>query len=148
MPRRCTSPIAAITLVASMLPMTAHAQVSDADSQTARNLLSGSLVPKTSREECAAPTRQGEIIVCAPDKEKNRVLSSADQDPTSRSATNDGRLHGPDFEPHYPGIVVARGCMIPPCPPAPVYMIDLSKIPKPPAGSDAEKIANGEMAPP
>ena len=46
------------------------------------------------------------------------------------------------------GMVVMRGCFIPPCPRPPALIIDLKSIPEAPAGSDADKIAKGEMAAP
>ena len=46
------------------------------------------------------------------------------------------------------GMVVMRGCFIPPCPPPPALIIDLKSIPEAPAGSDADKISKGEMAAP
>lgn len=41
------------------------------------------------------------------------------------------------------GVVVARGCFIPPCPPPPAYMIDFDQLPDTPKGSDADRIARG-----
>jgi hypothetical protein len=37
------------------------------------------------------------------------------------------------------------GCFIPPCPKDPALMIDVEAIPTPPAGSDAERVAQGQM---
>ena len=36
------------------------------------------------------------------------------------------------------------GCFIPPCPKDPALMIDVEAIPTPPAGSDAERVAQGQ----
>ena len=36
------------------------------------------------------------------------------------------------------------GCFIPPCPKDPALMIDVTAIPTPPAGSDAERVAQGQ----
>lgn len=36
------------------------------------------------------------------------------------------------------------GCFIPPCPKDPALMIDVEAIPAPPAGSDAERVAQGQ----
>jgi len=115
------------------------------DRAIARNLLGrqGHLAPPL-RRRCA-PQPGGDIVVCAQDKTQFRAQSSADLDPTGSAGTNDGRLTPPDLAPKYPGPVVGRGCFIPPCPKGPLYIIDLSQIPLPPPGSDADKIAKGEM---
>ena len=34
-------------------------------------------------------------------------------------------------------------CIVPPCPPPPVYMIDVTALPEAPPGSDADRIARG-----
>ena len=77
-------------------------------------------------------------MVCAQDNEQFRGERST-------GGTDDGRLTPPNLEPPNNGTVVARGCFIPPCPPETAYMIDLSSIPMAPAGSDADRIAKGEM---
>jgi len=85
-----------------------------------------------------------EIVVCArlEDSEKYHVRSSLDQgDDSHLSWAGDP----PDLEPQYPGDVVARGCFIPPCPPPPTYYFDIEALPEAPPGSDADKIAKGEM---
>ena len=86
-----------------------------------------------------------EIVVCGPgvDPDRYRVPS-----PTDQGRTDDGVPRAPDLEPKYPGVAVAKGCFIGPCPiPLPV-MIDLKAIPEAPEGSDADRIAKGEMAAP
>jgi len=126
-----------------------EAQQSDAD--IARNVLQtqGHLAPPL-RKRCAAPTG-GDIVVCAQDNTPFRMPSTADTDPNSKEALNDGRLTTPDVA----GAGIFKGkptmsgaCLIPPCPPPKAYMIDLSQIPKPPPGSDADKIAKGELRAP
>lgn len=120
--------------------------VSDADRAMAEKMISsGSLVPDTSHRACVRKGRPGEIVVCAPDEEQFRVDSSADSDPTGKAGTNDGRLRPPNFEKNIGGVSVAKGCFIPPCPPAQPLIIDLSQIPQAPAGSDADLVAKGEL---
>ena len=63
----------------------------------------------------------------------------------SVQSTNDGLPRAPDLAPKYPGVVVARGCFIPPCPPPPMIFIDVKALPEAPPGSDADLIAKGEM---
>lgn len=91
-----------------------------------------------------------EIVVCAPgDSGRYRVPSTAETDPFSRAARRalDGNLPtAPDLAPHYPGVSVAHGCFIPPCPGPPVYAIDVKAIPEAPEGSDADAVANGRTS--
>lgn len=88
----------------------------------------------------------GEIVVCAPDDGADqRVPSTAESDPGSREARHalDNGIPRADVGTHYPGPVVATGCFIPPCPKPPAYVVDFSRLPEPPAGSDAARIASG-----
>lgn len=106
----------------------------------------GRVTRDTSRNACLRTIRQGEITVCAPDEDKFRIPSTADDDP-SGAGSNDGRLHAPDVagDGIFKGKATMGGmCMLPPCPPEAAYIIDLSTIPEAPAGSDADKIAKGE----
>ena len=124
--------------------------VSDGDKAIAENILGtdGTVVPDRVRNRCANPTRPGEIVVCAGRPDAYRIPPTSETDPNSRQATDDGRLPPPDVA----GAGIFRGkptmsgmCVIPPCPPEAAYMIDLSAIPEAPAGSDADKVARGEM---
>lgn len=83
------------------------------------------------------------IIVCAPvedDPARFRGPSRLDRGDDSHLSWDGG---APNLEPSYPGVVVARGCFIPPCPPPPVYYIDVAALPEAPPGSDADRIARG-----
>ncbi len=87
-----------------------------------------------------------EIVVCADHGEDQRVPSSADTDPNSRAARRalDGGIpRAPQFDKGYCASCKHFGSV-----PAPVYYVDVTKLPAPPAGSDAEAIANGEQAAP
>lgn len=109
----------------------------------------GRLAPPV-RPRCEAP-KGNDIVVCARDNEQFRARSSADEDPGSDQALNDGRLTPPDVSGKgiFKGKATASNmCLIPPCPPAKAYMIDLSSIPQAPAGSEADKIAKGEVRAP
>jgi hypothetical protein len=126
-------------------------EVSAEDREVARGLMgrTGKLAPPL-RARCEAP-KGNDIVVCAQDQNRFRAQSSADEDPESDQALNDGRLTPPDVSGR--GIfkgkpTIAGQCFIPPCPPPPAYMIDLSTIPEAPAGSDADKIAKGEIRAP
>lgn len=93
----------------------------------------------------AAPcpeSSEREIVVCRETADPDRYRVPSD---TDRGVAKDDGLRAPNLEPAYGGVVVARGCFIPPCPrPMPV-MIDLKAIPEAPAGSDADRIARGEI---
>jgi hypothetical protein len=85
-----------------------------------------------------------EIVVCAPaDPEADRYPGREGLE--SVQSTDDGLPRAPDLAPKYPGVVVARGCFIPPCPPPPMVFIDVKALPQAPPGSDADLIAKGEM---
>jgi hypothetical protein len=97
---------------------------------------------------CDAASAPGEIVVCARkrvDNARYRVKSTAELDPKSRQNLYDGVPRAPDVFgiPPCTGVCVKMGSV-----PPPVLMIDLKAIPKPPAGSDADKISKGEMAAP
>ncbi len=83
-------------------------------------------------------------MVCAKteDQEQFRVQSSAELDPTGAGARG-GVPRAPDVGTNYPGMVVARGCFIPPCPPPMPKIIDLKAIPEAPPGSDADRVGRG-----
>jgi hypothetical protein len=126
--------------------------VNEADRAVAERMMSsgGRLTRNRSRSDCLNSTRQGEIVVCAPDDGQFRVPSTAESDPGSDQALNDGQLHTPDVAGG--GIfrgkaTMGGGCILGSCPPQ-FYIIDLSTIPLAPAGSDADKIARGEMRAP
>ena len=88
-----------------------------------------------------------EIVVCAPrDSDKDRYPGREQLE--SVQSIHDGIPRAPDFVPKYPGVVVARGCFIPPCAPPPMIFIDVKALPQAPAGSDADLIAKGEMKQP
>lgn len=102
----------------------------------------GQVTPDRSRRNCFKTAKQGEIVVCAPDEDTFRVPSTSESDPESDQALNDGRLHTPDVAGNgiFRGKATASfGSVTVP------YMIDLSKIPEAPKGSDADKIAKGEL---
>lgn len=94
--------------------------------------------------ECPPQRPGAEIVVCAEREEQSqfRVQSSGDLDPKGAGAGG-GVPRAPDVGTVYPGVVVARGCFIPPCPPPMPKLIDLKAIPEAPPGSDADRVARG-----
>ena len=100
-------------------------------------------VEKPEREACPEPTGN-EIVVCREvvDPDKYSVPSDADL-----GVVKDEIPQAPEVGHQYaPGVVVARGCMIPPCPRPMPIIIDLDAIPEAPPGSDADLIARGLKA--
>jgi hypothetical protein len=92
-----------------------------------------------------------EIVVCArrTDTSRYRIPSTIDEAPTSDRGTQNGMPHTAqslvsDLPECTPGKACPHFGHVPP----PIYYIDLSKIPEPPPGSDADKIAKGEMPAP
>jgi len=86
----------------------------------------------------------GEIVVCRTrDADADRYPGRGSL--ASVQSTRDGLPRAPDLAPHYPGVVVARGCFIGPCAPPPMIFIDVKALPEAPAGSDADRIAKGDM---
>jgi hypothetical protein len=119
--------------------------VAEAPKRTAEQLLEAqrqALRPREIREGCRAAVGN-EIVVCAENPDDHRVASSTDDAISNGEAVFDGLPRAPDLtNPELgKGITVARGCFIPPCPPPPVYYIDLKAIPEAPPGSDAARYA-------
>ncbi|PLK26679.1 hypothetical protein C0V78_07115 [Novosphingobium sp. TH158] len=89
---------------------------------------------------CGGTGPNGEILVCGKDNgEDVRV-------PTDESNTDDGLPRAPEVGPPSCKKTGNKGCIgfggVPP----PVYVVDVKAIPRPPKGSDAEKVANGEIS--
>lgn len=105
--------------------------------------------PKHAEDDCPAPAGgSNEIVVCAKKREDSaqfRVKSTAELDPKSRQNLDDGLPRGPDVS----GLPdCSSGCIRMGKTPPQIHLIDLSKIPEAPEGSDADKIAKGEKAAP
>jgi hypothetical protein len=88
--------------------------------------------------------RPGEIVVCGTkDDAEFRVKSTAELDPDSKEATDDGQPHAPDFaescKKNPGGTCIHFGVT-----PVPAYILDFATLPDTPEGSDADKIAKGE----
>lgn len=91
-------------------------------------------------QDAAAIT--GEIVVCRRETGAENRLYDKEQAQDRHAARTQGQKPV-DFEPYYPGVVVARGCFIPPCPPPMPVLIDLKAIPEAPPGSDADRVGRG-----
>lgn len=93
----------------------------------------------------------GAIVVCARkpvDSSRFRVKSTAELDPNSRQNLYDGLPRAPDLGPPpcVPSLISA--CIRFGGKPKAIHLIDLSKLPVAPPGSDADKIGKGDMAAP
>ena len=93
-----------------------------------------------------------EIVVCAdPDKNNRDRLPLRNETDTARS-TRTGVPRAPDLDTRdcrtHPHFGIGTGCLTVGKVPPPIYYIDLSKIPEAPPGSDADKIAKGEIPAP
>lgn len=145
-PHRIAPPFA-IWCIALVLPASAQeTSLATVTAEQAVEAAKEAYGPPDSRakQECP-PQKPGEaIVVCAKteDQAQFRVQSSAELDPTGAGARG-GVPRAPDVGTNYPGMVVARGCFIPPCPPPMPKIIDLKAIPEAPPGSDADRVGRG-----
>ncbi len=97
------------------------------------------------RQRCK-PAVGDEIVVCADNGGDQRVPSTAESDPGSLAARrnlNNGVPRAPQLDRGYCASCQHFGKV-----PPPVYYVDLDSLPLPPEGSDADKIAKGEMKAP
>ena len=87
---------------------------------------------------CAGLDANGEILVCGKDNGSDVRV------PDDETRTDDGLPRAPQLD---RGSCKGKpGCMVGGWVPPPVYYIDLKAIPEAPSGSDADKVARGEMA--
>lgn len=96
------------------------------------------------RDPCAEAASEGEIVVCARrDNERHRISPSS-SDPGSAAALRDGLPRAPQLD--RGSCKGQAGCMVGGWAPPPIYIIDLKAIPEAPEGSDADKVAKGEVS--
>ena len=101
--------------------------------------------PSTNCSKARDELNSDEIVVCAKNKEDDaqfRVKGSNELDPNSKDALNDGVPRAPDVAGD--GIFKGKGISLGGTP-DPAYIIDFKLLPDTPDGSDADKIAKGEM---
>jgi hypothetical protein len=100
-------------------------------------------------EDCSAEQEaaiiSGEIIVCRRRGDGGEYGYDSDRalERYAEETMNKGDPRAPDLAPVYPGVVVARGCFIPPCPPPEAYIVDFEALPDTPPGSDADRVGRG-----
>jgi hypothetical protein len=133
--------------MSSMLLAAAAAAANPLPTITAEQALANARALTAASPPKAAPCPEysgGEIVVCAEreDPTKQYVPSNTDSgDP------EDGVPHAPNVS-TLPDCATASFCSRVGKTPRHPVIIDLAAIPEPPAGSDADKIAKGEMAAP
>ena len=139
--------IAFVCLVPSPVAVAQNAE-SELDRRVDDRIAAQKAITDLRDKRCALGNADAsEIVVCAPrDSDKDRYPGREQLE--SVQSTKDRIPRAPDFVPKYPGVVVARGCFIPPCAPPPMIFIDVKALPQAPAGSDADLIAKGEMKQP
>jgi hypothetical protein len=134
--------------MSSMLLAAAAAAATPTPTITAEQALENAraLYSVAPRKVAPCPETSGdEIVVCAEhdDPAKQHVPSNTDS-----GDTYDGVPHAPNVS-DLPDCATATFCAQHlGKQPRQLYIIDLKAIPEPPAGSDADKIAKGEMAAP
>ena len=139
--------------LAALLCMSANAQAAPATDPTAADRKINEMLAAAHavygvpdpRPRCK-PASGDEIVVCADHGNDQHVASTAETDPDSREARRalDGGIpRAPQFDRGYCAKCAHFGKV-----PPPVYYVDVTKLPAPPAGSEAEQIANGELAAP
>lgn len=130
------------------VPLLAQTADPEIDPQVAERLAAARsrLSVETVQDRCRSARKSGEIVVCVDRGEDLRVPSTAESDPSSlaaRRALNNGVPRAPQLD---RGSCKGKpGCVIGGWAPPPIYVIDPAALPEAPEGSDADKIAKGEM---
>lgn len=150
-PRSVIAAFLALALGGALAPQ-ARAQNDDLDARVAERIsitqeMYGVAPP---RRRCESSGGDDAIVVCAPDRgEDLRVPSTAETDPGSLAARREldnGVPRAPQLD--RGSCKGQAGCVVGGWAPPPIYAIDVKAIPEAPEGSDADKIAKGEMAAP
>lgn len=142
--------IAALAALASA-PSRAQPAEPDAVDQRVAEILESARAAygvRDPRDRCKR-SADGEIVVCVDRGEDLRVPSTAESDPNSREARHvrDGDvLRAPQLD---RGSCKGQpGCVTGGWAPPPIYEVDVSQLPQAPEGSDADRIARGELPAP
>jgi hypothetical protein len=107
-------------------------------------------VVKECEDQREAGVVGGEIVVCrALEVDTSQLYSGSREEWLKNYAARTqgaGTIAPPDVDRTglvAPMVTITGLCFIPPCPKDPALMIDVEAIPPPPAGSDAERVAQG-----
>lgn len=118
--------------------------VSDEGGLTAEEVISESepVVGPPLPPGCEPDPLNNTIVICAPRQDgKFRVQEGFDWRTVGMKGDTPRAPDAFGIPDH--GIVAARGCFIPPCPPEQPIIIDLDTIPEAPPGSDADRVGRG-----
>lgn len=107
--------------------------------------ISQNLLQATQKARCGVPAADGSIVVCggreASEKERLPLRDELD----SAKSTRDGLPRAPNVS----GLPdCSSGCIGFGSVPPPMYYFDITALPLPPEGSDADRIAKGEIRAP
>ena len=142
-----------IAALALMVPAAAGAQAAAPDpvDQRVAELLETARAAygvRDPRDRCRR-SAEGEIVVCIDRGEDMRVPSTAESDPDSREARHARDadvMRAPQLD---RGSCKGQpGCVTGGWAPPPIYEVDVSQLPQAPEGSDADRIARGELPAP
>lgn len=110
---------------------------------------SNAAIVKECEDQREAGVVGGEIVVCrALEIDTSQMYSGSREDWLKNYASRTqgaGTIAPPDVDGTglAGGITFTGFCFIPPCPKDPALIVDVEAIPPPPAGSDAERVAQG-----
>lgn len=130
------------------LPLAAQPAEPEPDLQIADRLAAAKsrLSVETVQDRCRTARQTDEIVVCVDRGEDLRVAPTSESDPASlaaRRALNNGVPRAPQLD---RGSCKGQpGCVVGGWAPPPIYVIDPAALPQAPEGSDADKIAKGEV---
>ncbi|MBO9671437.1 MAG: hypothetical protein J7485_13065 [Sphingobium sp.] len=96
--------------------------------------------------DCPPSAVDGAITVCGKRKASPRIDPPERDTTAGRPDAKTTALGSPPIPPRPPSVTIGI-CFLQKCPKKPYY-IDVSALPKAPPGSDADKIARGEMRAP
>lgn len=127
------------------LPSPALAQQAGLPKLTAEQMIARSKTQfnaGTTSQPCGRSLRMDEIIVCGLGKDALRLKPI---EPITNEAVKALNLRKGGPHGAVGASVTMAVCFLQKCPP-PIFFIDVKSLPEAPAGSDADKIARGEMS--
>lgn len=139
-----------MTIVAALAAFPALALAQNAASDADRRMLDAIKAQKAMADPtppaCRPENRTSDqIVVCGDNEENQKQKLPIPVRPDTSKTTGDGTPRAPNVS----GLPdCSKGCIGFGRVPAPVYYFDITKLPEAPPGSDADKIAKGEMSPP
>lgn len=155
--RRRVTVLAGIALLFAAMPTISHGQAGSSAAVQGPTLpgtsapqddaaMSQRLLTGRQAERCRPMQRaDGTIVVCGGKEASERERLPLRGETDTAKSTDDGRPRAPSVS----GLRdCSRGCLGLGGAPAPVYYFDIKALPAPPPGSDADRIAKGEIPAP